>query len=485
MNDHVATQTRSLLRSMLERAQPGERAALQALDELFDEPARIAIAGMVKAGKSTLLNALVGERVAPTDAGECTRIPTWYRKGQHYEVRAVDHQGGEGGTLRFVRGDELVVDLGERDPAAVDHLVVACPSTRLGHQTLIDLPGHSSLSLDVSERAKTFLVADDGTPVDGVLYLLRHRHPADLEFLDAFHGAGGGRGAMGAIGVLSRADEVFGGGLGAMDDATRAADALRDDPRIRGLCQDVVPVAGLLAESAASLREDEVVALRRIAVGSSGRDGVALHSVDAFRADRSSWPGADERQQLLERLGLFGVRVAVEIFRRDPERSADALSSDLLAMSGIGQLRSRLDSVVHQRLVDLRARTVLERLAMSATLRGDPTAVGEWERIEANAHGLRELSAAATLRRVKIPGLSGQDASDLERLLGVFGVSVSARLGVPAETDREELRARTLDQHQRWTSLREGPLAAPITQQVAAVGVRTCEALLASEPAAP
>ena len=39
----------------------------------FDEPLRVAIAGKVKAGKSTLLNALVGEAIAPTDAGECTR----------------------------------------------------------------------------------------------------------------------------------------------------------------------------------------------------------------------------------------------------------------------------------------------------------------------------------------------------------------------------------------------------------------------------
>ena len=42
-------------------------------------PIRLAIAGKVKAGKSTLLNAIIGEELAPTDAGECTRIVTWYR----------------------------------------------------------------------------------------------------------------------------------------------------------------------------------------------------------------------------------------------------------------------------------------------------------------------------------------------------------------------------------------------------------------------
>ena len=54
----------------------------------LDEPLRVAIAGRVKAGKSTLLNALVGERLAATDAGECTRIVTWYRNALGYQVVA-------------------------------------------------------------------------------------------------------------------------------------------------------------------------------------------------------------------------------------------------------------------------------------------------------------------------------------------------------------------------------------------------------------
>ena len=39
-------------------------------------PLQVAVAGRIKSGKSTLVNALIGRRVAPTDGGECTRLVT-------------------------------------------------------------------------------------------------------------------------------------------------------------------------------------------------------------------------------------------------------------------------------------------------------------------------------------------------------------------------------------------------------------------------
>jgi predicted GTPase len=43
------------------------------------EPLRVAVAGRVKSGKSTLVNALLHEQVAPTAYGECTKVVTWFR----------------------------------------------------------------------------------------------------------------------------------------------------------------------------------------------------------------------------------------------------------------------------------------------------------------------------------------------------------------------------------------------------------------------
>ena len=79
-------------------------AAVRDTRQRLDEPLRVAIAGRVKAGKSTLLNALVGERLAATDAGECTRIVTWYRNALGYRVVA-DLRDGSRRDLTFSRRD--------------------------------------------------------------------------------------------------------------------------------------------------------------------------------------------------------------------------------------------------------------------------------------------------------------------------------------------------------------------------------------------
>src|SRR3712207_3598998 len=91
-------------------------------------PLRLAIAGKVKAGKSTLLNALLGEELAPTDAGECTKILTWYAQGPAPAVVVHPYQGRPVTRPWSRDSGALEVDLGELSAADIDRIEVSWPT---------------------------------------------------------------------------------------------------------------------------------------------------------------------------------------------------------------------------------------------------------------------------------------------------------------------------------------------------------------------
>jgi hypothetical protein len=490
------TRNRSALldsvRSLLEQATrsydavPAARQRLQAVLDRLDEPLRVAIAGKVKAGKSTLLNALVGEELAPTDAGECTRIVTWYRDGITYRATLEPTQG-EARQVPFTRdGGAITIDLGGTAPDDIIRLVIEWPSSSLRQMTLIDTPGIASLSTDVSARTTAFLTPgeDQVTPADAVLYLMRHLHSSDINFLEAFHDEEFSQATpVNAIAVLSRADEVGVGRIDSMASAQRIAARYRHDPQVRKLAQTVVPVAGLLAQSGATLREAEFKALDTLA-GAPRDDTEALFlSADRFvQSETTIALTSLEREHLLDRFGLFGVRLAVALIRQGVATTATALSTELVRRSGLIELRDVLLSQFAERRDVLKARSAL--LALESVLHEHPTPdrdvlSSELERITAAAHEFAEIRLLNALRAGGIK-IKPAEAGEMERLLGAEGGAVHIRLGLPAEADVSEVRRALGNAIGRWQRRAESPMSSRDVADAARVVIRSCEGLLVS-----
>jgi hypothetical protein len=470
----LIVETRALLQVAAPFASATDRRRLDALVAYLDEPVRIAIAGMVKSGKSTLLNALVGERIAPTDAAECTKVVTRYHHGQYYAVEGVDRAGARS-VLPFERGAAIDVDLGGRAPVEFDRLDVAAPTPRLELHELVDLPGHGSTS-EAGDRAEAYLSDSDHLPVDAVLYCLQHRHPSDLGFLDSFRDRAEGVGAAATIGVLSRPDEVLGAGPNSMEEATRLADSLATDPRLRSLVLGIVPVAGLLAESAATLRQEEFHALRSLAL--AGETTLReMRSVDDLLDGDADVLDPVLRCQLLDRLGLFGVRRATETLHGSPALTTAGLADDLINLSGIARLREVLDTRVLHRRSALRARTVIAELTALESVSGERPVQEGLERLLTGAHELREIDAVERLWSGPVTGLSNGETSDLSRLFGAHGPAVHTRLGFDHPV--EDPADRILTEHARWSEISTSVLKSVETRELASLAVRTCDGLLA------
>ncbi|MGI9002228.1 MAG: dynamin family protein [Pseudonocardia sp.] len=479
---------RAVLRRAIEAYADEPRSAqwLRRHLERMDEPLRVAIAGKVKAGKSTLLNALVGEEIAPTDAGECTRVVTWYRHGvsPRITLRSVD---GARRLLPIRRVDgRLDLDLGGTPAGEVDRLVVQWPSRGLETATLIDTPGIASLSKEVSARTTAFLTPDDEpAAADAVVYLMRHLHGSDVNFLESFHDQVVGRATMvNTIAVLSRADEVGAGRIDALLSARKVAQRYRADPKLRSLCQTVVPVAGLIAQTGRTLRQAEFAALSELARIPKPDFERMLLSVDRFcRPEAVIEASPEQREKLLDRLGLFGVRLSAALIRGGATEPT-ALANGLVRQSGLDELRRVLAVQFTERRDLLKSRSAL--LAIGRVLSEQPRSgteqiAGEVERILAGAHEFRELRLLAAFRATGLT-LPPDAVAEAERLLGGMGAGPVERLGLAAEPTDQEQRAAAIDALRRWRARAESPMTDRVTRDACQVVTRTCEGLLARLP---
>lgn len=455
------------------------RTALEDLQRRLHEPLRLALAGMVKAGKSTLLNAILGEKLAPTDAGECTRVVTWYRYATTPSITLHPHEGEPRRMPIKREAGRLVLELDGVAAEEVAWIDVGWPSTGLRSVILIDTPGIASLSTDVSARSTAFLVPEARpSSADAIIYLMRHLHASDLKFLESFRDtAAGSSETVNAVAVLSRADEIGSGRIDSMLSAQKVARRYEKDGDLASLSLGVVPVAGLLAESAKTLRENEYAGFKELAALPRDDRERLMVSADRFaRPSDLTTLSEKARKALLSRFGIFGVRLAVALIRGGATTSTD-LAEQLVQHSGLNELQGFVREQFRTRGSDLKVRGVLDGLEQ--TIRDDPregtqSILAGIERIRATAHTLRELSLLSQAKASGLP-LRAADATTAERIIGGQGITPTARLGLDDEATDETVRDEVDTQLAYWRSLSQSPLTERAAVEVCRVVIRSLE----------
>ncbi|MFC3779004.1 dynamin-like GTPase family protein [Mycolicibacterium holsaticum] len=466
------------------RQRPDVHNELDRIGRRLNQPIRIALAGTLKAGKSTLVNALVGEDIAPTDATEATRIVTWFRHGPTPKVTA-NHVGGRRSNVPIGRDPAaggLTFDFATLDPEDIVDLDVEWPAAELIDTTIIDTPGTSSLNRDVSERTLRLLVPDDGVPrVDAVVFLLRTLNAPDIALLKQIGElVGGSAGALGVIGVVSRADEIGAGRIDAMLSAKDVAARFTSEMDRTGICQAVVPVSGLLALTARTLRQGEFVALEKLAAVDATELTKAMLSVDRFVREDSALPvDAATRAALLDRFGMFGIRISIAVLRAGVTDSM-ALADELLERSGLVALRDVIDQQFAQRSDLLKAHTALlslRQFVQNHPIYATPYIIADIDPLLADTHAFEELRLLSQLHS-RPTTLNDDEMASLRRIIGGSGTDAASRLGLQPEAPYDGPRA-AFAAAQRWRRRADHPLNDPFTTRACRAAVRSAEALVA------
>jgi hypothetical protein len=340
---------------------PGELAtALTRLAGQLDQPCVVAVVGRMKVGKSTFINALLGEDLARVGATETTATINRFRHGQPDPAGPVrcHWRGGQvteedRAFLDSLQGNDVET---LRRAEGIDYLEYQLLNPFLEQVTLVDTPGTAALVDEHEERTAEFLAvrkrlrerhSEDtqrlGREADAVVYLVGQvPRLTDQAFLDEFANATGGTArALNAVGVLARIDlqpEIL---------EQREQLARRIARQLQGSLNTVVPVSagiqraldGLLADQGKRLLE-LMAAVRSLSAPLLDK---LLASEDLYRElEPAGCPVSCEQRERLLGAMPWAVFTTIARVAAEPGLSEAAVAERLADLAGFGPLREVL-----------------------------------------------------------------------------------------------------------------------------------------------
>jgi hypothetical protein len=408
---------------------------LGSLVRALHEPLRVAFAGRVSMGKSTLVNALLRAPVAPTGDRETTRVVTRFANGDFERVELSLRDG----TARqaFLTPDGVLPPAYPVPVEEIREVTVSLPyAPLLRRVTLIDTPGLESVNEEASSRTTEALFSLDSraavAAADALVYLMRTDSAADATAISAFNELTAfDLCALNAVGVLNCKTEH------PVADYYGTALRLKGAPAFRDRVADVIPVAGLLALTAGSalLDQGDAAQLRKLAACGDS----LLIDVDEY-LDAPCDVTKDERRRLLDLLGFSGVHIALKAVQSNPGDLGE-INKALLELSGLPRLTEIIDGTFASCADQIKAGQTLAavtRLSYQADADNGHRArvMIETLRADPSMHGIQELWA---LQQCARPDAQQPEWISAELARVAAGATLHAKLGLSADATAKEV----------------------------------------------
>lgn len=445
----------------------------------LEQPMRVAIVGTIKAGKSTMMNAILGEKIVATGTVEATFNVNWLKYGESKSLKVHYKDDRPPETKSFAELEALTVRAEANSDSlnyllSIKYIELSYPSPILEKFNLIDTPGLASYYEKDSENTRNFLqlhgqeltkvTRDEASNADAVLYLFaKSFSESGKNTMAQFQGAVVGQATpINAIGVLTKVDDYWSDDDRPIQKGHQIAQRLQSE-YLRGVFYTTLPVCGLLAFGSQTLTSEEFDTLTQLAKMPAERLRSLIKNAKRFSQkeypEKPEIPPAAKRKLVLDRLGQYGTWLAADLIRSGTS-DRELLGRELFQQSGAAELLDLIKSHFGNRafliklslgLQQIKAACFMEQQRLESSERQIVADIaGEFEKLEVQEHAFHELTVLGNYYQGEL-SFSEDEVRQLLAVTSENGTSLKARLGLSENATSLEMRRVAQQQIEYWS----------------------------------
>ena len=323
-------------------------AQVRELKAKIGKPFNIAIFGRMKAGKSSIVNAILGRDLAVTGVNETTATINIISRATSSEQCSTFEVHHKDNTVEKFPIERLSVDwTGKSDAVkarvertAYIQLFSDAPSLMVNE--IIDTPGTGAVVSDHEKVAQAFLdpSVQEGRKADALVYVFGvNGKESDEKDLKKFReGTLAQSFPYNSVGVLHRWDLTFWNSKGDWGEIICKCERLKK--QLAGIVADVIPVSAPLARIAHRASDEQLCRVLAVACRSSKQQ------IETLLEDEDDWDDDDGRRLLKKEINSPWICFAIVV--REAQKlgntaSPAALRRRLSELGGIDKLNTFLD----------------------------------------------------------------------------------------------------------------------------------------------
>ncbi len=484
---------------------------LLAMLERLDEPLRVAVVGTMKAGKSTLMNALLQDPVLITGTVETTYAVSWFRYAETPSIKIVFKDGSEE-RAPFEDIERWTVRAKLDENRRLDdakYIVIYYPNELLKKIELIDTPGLLSSYKTDSANTISFLGLEDeadqmtrseASNADAVIFAFtRGLQQSNADLLESFHGSAAHMTPINAVGVLTQSDVFWDTQNEPLEVAQSVINNIMSESAVRQLLYTIKPVSAKLMEGAVKMSDEEWRTAAKLAELDTQILSDILtdkHIFCTYSAETLAeelelddsyvnlFGSEEQRKTLCDYIGQHGISALCKALASGKTRE-ECLES-LENASGMDEVKRQVLNHFGNRSMLIKLQYVFTRLKQQCIAEKNRTIdcrfrdicdflYNEIDMIETNEQSFRELEVLQDFYNGRIALRREEELEEILLLTGERGKSCEIRLGMKEGTPLSQLEQRSKEMAMTWNARANDFMASSNYSNAATVMARSCE----------